>query len=131
MIDDPTWHDRDIECLFLLLRACILGLNRLASCRMPDDQRGRSAPQRCAQTTLLHKCSRFCRRLASQDFTEDRAHLLAELISDTEALGVPKTRPLVASTFDLLDLSAQVDPLPDVPEEYTLYFLMGIGCFHP
>ena len=78
---------------------------------------------------LLSKCTRFCRRLADQEFDNDPSQLLAEFIGDTETLGIPKTRPLVASTFDLLDNSAQVDPMSDIPYEHRPTLLDGGKLF--
>ena len=114
-----AWDFDDILCIDLATRLCILGLNRIAGYNAPKERLGHTAPQRAVQMRLLDKSRRLCERLASEDFDVDPAMTLALLIDDTDALGVPKTRPLVADNFDLLEHSGLVDPLIDLSPEHA------------
>jgi len=78
---------------------------------------------------LLFKCVRFLKRLAGQDFVGDSSKVLAELIGDTDYLGIPKTQPLVADNFDLLETSAQVDPMSDIPADHQQALTDGAALF--
>jgi len=103
-----------VDTVVLLANLSLGGLNTLAGHRPPVASDGRCAPQRALQTRAVEKALGMFLRLATVDDVDGYGALLAAI--GRAPAGVPGAPPrLVAANCDLLESSAEVDPLDDQP----------------
>ena len=111
-------HIKDVHLTYLASCACFISLNRLAGTMIPEDAVALASAQRAVQARVLHKVVRLLTRLAPAATTGSTPeYMFAQLISDHDFLGIPRTRDLRADGCDLLERSAEVDVMPDLSSE--------------